>query len=282
MTSRARTLTLDTINPHAVNVEYAVRGEMPIQAAKYEQELEEGKGKLPFDSIVWANIGNPQQLPNLAQPPLTFWRQVAALTEYPALLDAPKETRDALFPTDAQERARELLGAFGSVGAYTTSKGVALVRKHVAEFLERRDGYPEDIENIYLSAGASQGILTLFQVFFRSGEDGVLIPIPQYPLYTAALALYNLEPIHYTLNQSEHWEPSMKDVHAQVVAAREKGIKPRAIIVINPGNPTGACMSKEQIHEVIREAYREKLVIFADEVYPVSYTHLTLPTNREV
>lgn len=267
MTSRAKTLTLDTINPHAVNVEYAVRGEMPIQAAKYEQELEEGKGKLPFDSIVWANIGNPQQLPNLAQPPLTFWRQVAALTEYPALLDAPKETRDALFPTDAQERARELLGAFGSVGAYTTSKGVALVRKHVAEFLERRDGYPEDIENIYLSAGASQGILTLFQVFFRSGEDGVLIPIPQYPLYTAALALYNLEPIHYTLNPSEHWEPSMKDVHAQVVAAREKGIKPRAIIVINPGNPTGACMSKEQIHEVIREAYREKLVIFADEVY---------------
>lgn len=267
MTSRSRTLTLENINPRVRNVEYAVRGEMPIQAAKYESELESGNKKLPFDSIVWSNIGNPQQQPKLAQPPLTFWRQVAALTEYPPLLDAPAEIRDQLFPKDVQQRAQELLDAFGSVGAYTGSKGVALVRQHVAEFLERRDGYPEDIENIYLTAGASAAIMTLFQIFFRSGQDGVLIPIPQYPLYTASLALYDLVPLQYHLDPNMHWEPSMEDIHNQVVTAREKGKTPRAIVVINPGNPTGACMSEQQIKNVIKEAYQENLVIFADEVY---------------
>lgn len=267
MTTRAKVLTKETINPHALKVEYAVRGEMPIQAGKYQAELEAGKGDLPFDSIVWANIGNPQQQPNLAQPPLTFWRQVAALTEYPALLDAPAELRDAYFPTDVQQRARELLEAFGSVGAYTGSKGVALVRKHVAQFLQERDGYEEDIENIYLSTGASGGILILFQVFFRAGIDGVLVPIPQYPLYTAALSLFDLDALHYTLNPSEHWEPSVEDIDASIAAARDAGTTPRAIVVINPGNPTGACMSLEQIQAVIRKAYEEGLVIFADEVY---------------
>ena len=266
MSTRGKSLSLDTINPNVRNVEYAVRGGIPAMAAKYEKELEEGQ-KLPFDSIVFANIGNPQQMPNLAQPPLTFWRQVAALTEYPPLLDAPAESRDALFAPDAQQRARELLDAFGSVGAYTGSKGVPLVRKHVAEFLERRDGYPEDIENIYLTAGASSGILTLFQTFFRSGKDAVLIPIPQYPLYSAALSLYDLMPLHYELSPDKHWEPSMDIVREQIASAREQGRTPRAIVVINPGNPTGACMSEQEIQDVIKEAYREGLVIFADEVY---------------
>lgn len=266
MSTRGKTLSLDNINPNVIKVEYAVRGGIPAVAAKYEAELEQGK-KLPFDSIVWSNIGNPQQMPNLAQPPLTFWRQVAALTEYPALLDAPKETRDALFPTDVQQRARELLDAFGSVGAYSTSKGVTLVRKHVAEFVEERDGYPEDVENIYLTAGASAGIMTLFQTLFRSGQDAVLIPIPQYPLYSAALSLYDLEPLHYELDPEQQWRLSIENVRAQIRRAQEQGKTPRAIVVINPGNPTGTCMSEEEIRAVIEEAYDQGLVIFADEVY---------------
>ncbi|WFD43564.1 alanine transaminase [Malassezia psittaci] len=266
MPSRGKTLTKTSINPNVLNVEYAVRGGIPAVAAKYQDELDKGK-KLAFDSIVWTNIGNPQQLPNLAQPPLSFWRQVAALTEYPSLLDSPKETRDALFPIDAQQRAQELLKAFGSVGAYTGSKGVALIRQHVAEFVEERDGYPEDIENIYLSTGASGGILTLFQTFFRPGQDAILIPIPQYPLYSAAVSLYDLTAAHYQLDPNKNWEASLDSVHDSLRKARKEGKTPRAIVVINPGNPTGSCMSRAEIEAIIKIAYEEELVIFADEVY---------------
>jgi alanine transaminase len=77
--SYKKVLTLDTINPNVKNVEYAVRGELSNRATKYSEMLSQGKGKendLPFESVVSANIGNPQQQPYLAQKPLTFWRQV--------------------------------------------------------------------------------------------------------------------------------------------------------------------------------------------------------------
>ena len=125
MSRPRQTFRKDTINPSILEVEYAVRGEIPTKAAEYERRLETGE-KLPFGSIVWTNIGNPQQQPMLGQEPITFWRQVASLTEYPHLLDLPAHVRDAMFPTDTQERARQLLDAFGSVGAYTASKGCLL------------------------------------------------------------------------------------------------------------------------------------------------------------
>lgn len=266
MSRPRQTFRKDTINPSILEVEYAVRGEIPTKAAEYERRLETGE-KFPFGSIVWTNIGNPQQQPMLGQEPITFWRQVASLTEYPQLLDLPAHVRDAMFPTDTQERARQLLDAFGSVGAYTASKGVPLVRQHVAEFLAARDGFDEDLENIYLTAGASAGISMLFQVLFRAKRDGILIPIPQYPLYSASVSLLDLVPMHYHLNAEQHWDPSISNIKTQIDEARKNGIEPRAIIMINPGNPTGNCMTREQIGNVIRLAYEESLAIFADEVY---------------
>lgn len=78
-----KVLTTTSINPHVKNVEYAVRGELSNRANRYADWIAEGKGKeknLPFDSVVTANIGNPQQQPFLAQKPLTFWRQVSAIS----------------------------------------------------------------------------------------------------------------------------------------------------------------------------------------------------------
>ena len=209
----------DTINSSVQYVAYAVRGEIPLKAAEYEKRLRLGD-KLPFDSIVWTNIGNPQQQPMLGQEPITFWRQVAALTEYPQLLDLPASVRDSMFPSDVQERARELLKAFGSVGAYTASKGVPLVRQHVSDFLQQRDGYAENIENIYLTAGASSGISTLLQILMRPNRDGLLIPIPQYPLYSASASLLNLTALTYRLDAQQHWEPSLTDMKAKIDEAR--------------------------------------------------------------
>lgn len=256
----------DSINSSVQHVAYAVRGEIPLKAAEYEKRLRLGD-KLPFDSIVWTNIGNPQQQPMLGQEPITFWRQVAALTEYPQLLDMPASVRNSVFPSDVQERARELLKAFGSVGAYTGSKGVPLVRQHVSDFLQQRDGYAENIENIYLTAGASSGIFALLQILMRPNRDGLLIPMPQYPLYSASTALLNLTALTYRLDPQQHWEPSVADIKAKIDEARSKGIEPRVIVVINPGNPTGACMTRAEVVDIIKLAHRESLAIFADEVY---------------
>ncbi|KAK9760220.1 alanine transaminase, partial [Basidiobolus ranarum] len=138
-----KVLRIDSINPQVREVEYAVRGEIAIRAEELKNELETKGADLPFKEIVNINIGNPQQL---KQKPITFFRQVAALVEYPdLLLDENREKVKALFPTDAIQRAKLLVDACGgSVGAYSHSQGIPHIRKNVAKFIEERDGYPGD------------------------------------------------------------------------------------------------------------------------------------------
>ncbi|CBQ68350.1 probable alt1-alanine aminotransferase [Sporisorium reilianum SRZ2] len=261
-------LTTKTINPHVLEAEYAVRGEISNRANKYAAQLAEGNADLPFPSVVTANIGNPQQQPYLAQKPLTFWRQVAALTEYPELMQQPGI--DKIFPEDTQQRAKLLLADIGSVGAYSHSKGASIVRKHVAEFIQHRDGYPSDPELIYLTTGASGGVQLLLQVLIAGPDSGVMIPIPQYPLYSAALALYNAKPVEYQLNPFDDWSLDVDAMSRSIDDARANGVDVRACAVINPGNPTGQCLSYENIQDLIRMAYHKRVVLLADEVYQVN------------
>ena len=130
-------LTLETINPAVLDVEYAVRGELALKADEYSQQLSGSKkgGKLPFDKVVTANIGNPQQK-GLDQIPITYWRQVISLLEYPALMQEHLQVAKQIFPTDVLDRAQKLHKEIGSVGAYTHSKGVLGIRKRVAKFIE--------------------------------------------------------------------------------------------------------------------------------------------------
>ncbi|TKY89880.1 hypothetical protein EX895_001177 [Sporisorium graminicola] len=261
-------LSTKTINPHVLEAEYAVRGEISNRANKYAAQIAEGSSDLPFPSVVTANIGNPQQQPFLAQKPLTFWRQVAALTEYPQLMEQPGI--DKIFPKDTQERAKLLLNDIGSVGAYSHSKGAAIVRKHVAEFIEQRDGYPSDPELIYLTTGASGGVQLLLQVLIAGPNSGIMIPIPQYPLYSAALALYNAKPVEYQLNPFDDWSLDVDAMSRSIDEARANGVDVRACAVINPGNPTGQCLSYQNIQDLIRMAYTKRVVLLADEVYQVN------------
>lgn len=264
-----KVLTTEKINPNVLNVEYAVRGALSIKANEYEQILAQGKGKekgLPFDSVVTANIGNPQQQPNLAQKPLTFWRQVAALTEYPALLEDP--TLNAHFPSDVKQRAKDILSDVGSVGAYSHSKGATSIREHVKEFIEQRDGgHSSDSELIYLTSGASGGVSLLMQVLIANPQCGIMIPIPQYPLYSATLSLYNAKSVPYHLNSKDDWSTNVEEMSQNVDQARQNGIDVRAIVIINPGNPTGSCLTLENIQAIIKMAHEKNLVILADEVY---------------
>ncbi|BGP19593.1 hypothetical protein JCM10213_009314 [Rhodosporidiobolus nylandii] len=259
-----RVLTNQSINKNVLEAQYAVRGAIPLRAEELREVLD-AKGEdagLPFDTVVNCNIGNPQQLD---QKPLTFLRQISALTEYPELLDHPASSQ--IFPRDAIERARTLIEEIGSTGAYSHSMGVPAIRRRVAEFIENRDGHPASPDKIYLTAGASAGVSNLLQILISSPTDGVLIPIPQYPLYTAALALNAARPVPYYLQESAAWGLDIEDVRRNVEKARHEGTVLKGMVVINPGNPTGNTLTRENLEDIIKLCYDEKMVLFADEVY---------------
>ncbi|WWD19316.1 hypothetical protein CI109_103774 [Kwoniella shandongensis] len=278
MSSRKPALNLSTINPSIINVHYAVRGELALKADQYVHALadktEEAKS-LPFEHVVTANIGNPQQK-GLNQVPLTYWRQVISLLEYPDLMNEHLEIAKKIYPEDTIARAKKLYEEIGSVGAYTHSKGVLAIRKRVAKFIEERDGYPSDPESIYLTAGASAGVSSILSIALKKGE-GCLIPIPQYPLYTATLAYLDAAPLPYYLQESADWSMDHETLLKAVSEAKTAGTPVKALVIINPGNPTGACLSKEAMEAVVTLCYEESIVLLADEVYQ---TNIFDPEHR--
>lgn len=264
--TRTRGLALEDVNPHVRNAQYAVRGELAIKSEQYRAQLAHGHGEdLPFDSIISANIGNPQQLD---QQPITFFRQVASLLENPQLLEKEDVLTNGLgYKPDVIARARTLLDDVKSVGAYSQSQGAPGIRQSVAAFIERRDGYPADPANIYLCAGASAGVNALMNVICATPQTGVLVPIPQYPLYTATLSLLNAQLVPYYLDESKNWGTSVESIKSALHDAQQRGVDVRAVVVINPGNPTGGSLGAEDITSVLEMAAQEKLVVMADEVY---------------
>jgi alanine transaminase len=257
--SPRKALNIKNINPHLLKAQYAVRGELAQRSEVYRQQLAANGDKLPFDTVISANIGNPQQLD---QKPITFFRQVLSILEYPALLE-----KEGLFPEDVRERARALLKEVGSVGAYSQSQGCLGLRRSVAKFLEARDGHPADPRDIFLTAGASSGVNTILNTICSHPATGVLIPIPQYPLYTATLALINATPVPYFLDEATAWSTDAKEMRSEISKAKAAGIDLKCLVIINPGNPTGATLTESVIEEVIALAAEERLVIIADEVY---------------
>lgn len=255
-------LTVDKLNEHVVNAKYAVRGRLALRAEELREQLKANPGSLPFKKVVNANIGNPQQLD---QNPITFYRQVLALVQYPDLLKNPDS--ELLFKKDAIERAKFLINEIGSVGAYSHSKGIPAVRKSVAKFIEQRDGFPSDPERIYLCAGASIGVTQLLSALSTGPTSGFLIPIPQYPLYSATLTLVNSTAVQYHLDEKKGWATNVDEVRSIVNAAKLQNIDLKSIVVINPGNPTGAILSEQNIRDIIDVAADDHLVIIADEVY---------------
>ncbi|XP_046882845.1 alanine aminotransferase 2-like isoform X2 [Hypomesus transpacificus] len=260
--SRGKVLTIDTMNPTVKKVEYAVRGPIVQRAVQIEKELKEGVKK-PFSEVIKANIGDAHAM---GQQPITFFRQVLALCSYPELLN------DNSFPEDAKSRARRILKSCGgsSLGAYSASQGIDCVRQDVAGYIERRDGgVPSDPDNIYLTTGASDGIVTMLKLLVcGEGQErtGIMISIPQYPLYSAALAELGAVQINYYLNEEQCWSMDISELHRALEEAR-RHCNPRALCIINPGNPTGQVQSRQCIEDVIRFAAKERLFLMADEVY---------------
>ncbi|KAM5157194.1 alanine aminotransferase 2 isoform 2-T2 [Mantella aurantiaca] len=258
----SRILTLDSMNPAIKKVEYAVRGPIVTRAVELEKELQQGVKK-PFSEVIKANIGDAHAM---GQKPITFLRQVSALCLYPELLN------DNKFPDDAKQKAKRILQACGgnSMGAYSASQGIEVIRQDVAKYIEKRDGGIQcNPDDIYLSTGASDSIVTMLKLLVAghgSARTGVMIPIPQYPLYSAALAELGAVQVNYYLDEENSWALDKKELRRALEEAR-KHCNPKVLCIINPGNPTGQVQSRKCIEDVIRFAAEENLFLMADEVY---------------
>ncbi|KAG9352728.1 hypothetical protein JZ751_021142, partial [Albula glossodonta] len=247
---REKTLTMETLNPQVKAVEYAVRGPIVIKAGEIERELQQNafsgaqSKKKPFTEVIKANIGDAHAM---GQQPITFLRQVVALCSCPELLDSP------LFPEDAKLRARRILQGCGgqSIGSYSASQGVECIRKDVAAYVEQRD---------------RGSILKLLVSGEGPSRTGVMIPIPQYPLYSAAIAELDAVQVNYYLDEDNCWALDINELHRALQAAK-KYCNPRVLCIINPGNPTGQVQSRKCIEDVLHFAYEEKLFVLSDEVY---------------
>lgn len=247
-------IKLHNVNSKLLEAHYAVRGKIVNRAHELEAQ-----GR----KIIYCNIGNPQAL---KQKPITFVRQVLSLLEYPDLMSRPETA--GLFPADVIERVKMIIEKNpGGMGAYTQSAGLPFIREAVADFINKRDGIPVDMNRILLTDGASKGVQAALAMLTNNENDGYMIPIPQYPLYSATIALYGARQINYFLDEDRDWQLNEDELNGSIAAARKNGVNPVAIAVINPGNPTGAVLSGKNIEMVIRFARTHGLAILADEVY---------------
>ena len=265
MTTQPKKLQL---NPDILAVQYAVRGKTFLRAQEIRAKIKEAKEKgqpnpYPFDNIVFCNIGNPQLL---NQKPLTYLRQVLSIVEDPSLL----ELKDK-YPKDILEHAKKLIdstGCIGTSGAYTDSRGLMYVRQKISEFLKETEGGIETKpEDIYLTDGASPGIKLFIELLICHHLHGIMIPIPQYPLYSATISQFGGTQVNYYLNEEDNWAIDMDSAEKSYKEATNKGIEVKAFVVINPGNPTGQVMTLENMQKIIEFCYKHNLVLLADEVY---------------
>eukprot|EP00934_Nitzschia_sp_Nitz4_P005048 Nitzschia sp. Nitz4//scaffold476_size6971//4995//6965//NITZ4_009165-RA/size6971-augustus-gene-0.0-mRNA-1//1//CDS//3329552721//5038//frame0 len=216
--------------------------------------------------ILFTNIGNPHQV---GQHPITFYRQVLSLCDLPAEVGVDHPNVLDMYPADVVARAkeyREIVGPSGT-GAYTHSQGLMGFRKHVAEFIQNRDGYPAYPDNIFLTNGASSGIEMVLSGLMANNNDAVMIPIPQYPIYSALIAKLGGHQIGYNLDESLNWAVTREELENQYKKALKEGLDVKALALINPGNPSGNVMSHVDIQVVAEFCDEHGIVLLADEVY---------------
>lgn len=265
----AHKLTLSDVNENIIKAEYAIRGTIPTRAEQLELQLQNGTNhnSTPFKQIVYASIGNPQQLD---QKPLTFSRQVISILQYPDLISKQDMlVESGIYNRDAFTRAEVLLNKIGkSIGAYTGTQGLFGIRQTVAQFIKERDnGFECDPNDLFLTDGASKAATYLLSILCKDQHTGVMVPIPQYPLYTASITMYNATMVPYYLDETENWSTDADSMEEIVKTSIQDGVVPRVMVIINPGNPTGAILSFDTIAKIITIAAKYGIVIIADEVY---------------
>ena len=154
------------------------------------------------------------------------------------------------------DMVRNMHGAAG----YTDSKGMFAPRKAIMHYTQQKGIAGVDIEDIYLGNGASELIVMAMNGLLNNGDE-VLVPAPDYPLWTAAVSLSGGNPVHYICDEQAGWFPDIDDMRRKITP------NTKAIVVINPNNPTGALYPREVLLEMIELARQHQLIIMADEIY---------------
>lgn len=155
-----------------------------------------------------------------------------------------------------QDVIRNLPGSSG----YSDSKGLFAARKAIMHYAQQKKIAGVGLEDIYIGNGASELIVMAMQGLLNTGDE-VLVPAPDYPLWTAAVTLAGGTPRHYLCDEQSGWMPDLDDMRRKI------NPHTRAIVVINPNNPTGALYSDDMLREIIEIARANQLIVFADEIY---------------
>ena len=185
----------------------------------------------------------------------------------------------ASFGFDSPEEIQlDMIRNLPNAAGYSDSKGIFAARKAVMHYTQQKHIKGVTLEDIYIGNGVSELIVMAMNALLNAGDE-VLVPAPDYPLWTAAVSLSGGTPRHYLCDEGNEWLPDLDDMRAKITP------KTRAIVVINPNNPTGALYPESILLEIIRIAREHNLIIYADEVYDkVLYdgaTHTALASLSE-
>ena len=156
---------------------------------------------------------------------------------------------------------RDMIANLPTSQGYTTSKGITSARRAVVTRYEMIDDFPSiDIDDVYLGNGVSELISMTTQALLDDGDE-ILIPAPDYPLWTAASTLAGGKVVHYMCDEEDDWNPSLEGIREKVTP------RTKAIVVINPNNPTGAVYSREVLEGIADIAREHELMVLSDEIY---------------
>lgn len=159
-----------------------------------------------------------------------------------------------------EEIQRDMIRNLPNAAAYSDSKGIFTARKAIMHYCQEKNIEGVELDDIYTGNGVSELIVLSMNGLLNHG-DQILVPSPDYPLWTAAVSLSSGTPVHYLCDEAQGWAPSIDDMRAKVSS------KTKGIVIINPNNPTGAIYDDATLKAVIQIAREHGLIIFADEIY---------------
>lgn len=168
-----------------------------------------------------------------------------------------------------EEILQDVIRNLSDASGYCDSKGLFAARKAIMHYTQEKQIRNVQLDDIFIGNGVSELVVLTMQALLDNGDE-VLIPMPDYPLWTAAVVLSGGMARHYQCDEASGWLPDLDDIRAKI------GSRTRAIVIINPNNPTGALYPKELLLEIIEIARQHQLIIYADEIYDkILYEHAT-------
>jgi alanine-synthesizing transaminase len=159
-----------------------------------------------------------------------------------------------------EEIQLDMIRNLSNASAYSDSKGIFAARKAIMQYCQEKGIQGVTLDDVYTGNGVSELIVLSMNALLNDGDE-VLVPAPDYPLWTAAVSLSSGTPVHYLCDESKDWAPDLNDLRKKITP------RTKAIVVINPNNPTGAIYSQEVLLEMVKIAREHGLILFADEIY---------------